>query len=515
MHVTEAKKKLGSRFTWLCDTMANDVKHALGDASNSEFIIGPDGKFVKVRRWSRPEELRADLEELVHEVENPTSIADIGMKRLEPPKTAPKGIVARLQLPGRMTSIKVQPSTDLSLSALPLVGGEPLYVKLRAEVDSQYFQEGEGKLYLGFFLDPLYEVHWNNQVAPVIYEIEATDGVEITPLVGNGPKVEEKADADPREFLLEISGESQDPIKLTVKYFACDDAETFCKPVTQHYLVTLQRDRDGGSRRGGGRSPRGFAGRPIGGARASYASSDENTASRSKNLKAAVGIFHEHDANEDGKLDKSEWAQLENAPADSDADKDGVVSFRELVAALNAQSTPSRDSRNRPAGQRDVSDVLLAALDTDGDGALSTEELASVSQSLRTLDKNGDSQLTPDEIAPAPARQRGGLFGGPGFGGPPGGFSGPGFGGGRPNPAEMLARMDANGDGKVSKSEVPQKMLQRWDRMDTNSDGFIDKKELEELAQRLHGFSRGGGFGNRPDNSQPRDGQRPRRPIDE
>ncbi|MEO2008314.1 MAG: hypothetical protein ABGX22_06450, partial [Pirellulaceae bacterium] len=67
---------------------------------------------------------------------------------------------------------------------------------------------------------------------------------------------------------------------------------------------------------------------------------------------------------------------------------------------------------------------------------------------------------------------------------------GQGFGGGRGNPADMLRRMDTNNDGKVAKSEVPQQMLQRWDRMDTNGDGFIDKKELEELAKRLQGFSR-------------------------
>ena len=454
MHVAEAKKKLGSRFNWLCDTMANDTKHGLGDAPNSEFVIGPDGKFVIVRRWSRPDELRADLEKLVGAVENPTSIADIGMKRLEPPKTAPKGIVARVKLSGRMTSVKVQPSTDLSLSTSSLAGDptgeEVLYVKLRAEVDSQYLQGGAGKLYLGFFLDPLYKVHWNNQVAPVAYEIEAPEGVEITPLKGNGPEVEEKADADPREFLLDVSGTSRDPIKLTVKYFACDDAETFCKPITQHYLITLQRDRDGGSRRSGGRPSGGFAGRPGGG------------------------------------------------------------------------------MTNRPGEQQDVGNLLLAALDTDGDGALSAEELELVSQSLLKLDKNSDGELTANEFTAEPSRQRGVPFGGRpgggfggrpgggfggrsgGFGGRPGGFGGR-PGGGRPNPAEMLARMDTNGDGKVAKSEVPEQMLQRWSQMDTNDDGFIDKKELEELAERFRELS----SGNRSGNNQPRGGQRSRRPPNE
>ncbi len=462
MHVAEAKQKIGSRFTWLCDTMTNDAKHALGDAPNSEFVIGPDGKVIQARRWSRPDELRADLEELVGEVENPTSIEDVGMKRLEAPKTAPKGIVARLQLPGGMTPIEVRPSTGLSLSPLAVAGdlprAEPLYVKLRAEVDSQYFKVGEGKLYLGFFLDPLYEVHWNNQVAPVAYEINAPTGVEITPLKGNGPTVGEKADADPREFLVELSGESKDPIKLTVKYFACDDAETFCKPVTQHYLVTLQRDRDGGSRRGGGRSPSGFAGRPSGESTARSSSTGEDAVRRSRSLKAAVRILREHDANEDGKLNKSEWTRVKNAPVDSDADKDGVVSFRELIDAIEAQTTQSADSENSSA---------------------------------------------------SPARERGGRFAGP-----PRGFGRSG-GGRRPNPAEMLVRMDANGDGKVSKSEVPAQMLQRWDRMDTNGDGVIDKKELQELAARFQRFSRDGAPGNRPDDRRSSGDQRAKRPTAE
>lgn len=403
MHVAEAKKKLGSRFTWLCDTMANDAKHTLGDAPNSEFVIGPDGKVLQARRWSRPEELRADLGKLVGEVENPTSIEEVGMKRLEAPKTAPKGIVARLKLPGGMTPIQVEPSIGSSLTTLPLAGdsqlAEPLYVKLRAEVDSNYFREGQGKLYLGLFLDPLYKVHWNNQVAPVTYEIEPTPGVEITPLEGTGPTVEERADADPREFLLQLSGESSDPLKVTVKYFACDDAETFCKPVTQSYLITLQRDRDGGSRRGPGRTPNAAAGRP-GGTRSASATRD-----------------------------------------------------------------------------------LLATLDTDGDGVLSTKEMKEASASLLTLDTNRDGRLTSAELVPESARQRNRSFAGP-----PSGLGRPG--GGRPNPAEMLARMDADKDGKVSKSEVPAPMLQRWDRMDTNGDGFIDKQELKELAARFQRNSR-------------------------
>jgi len=43
---------------------------------------------------------------------------------------------------------------------------------------------------------------------------------------------------------------------------------------------------------------------------------------------------------------------------------------------------------------------IMAALDTNGDGILSADEIANAPQSLLKLDKNGDGQLTPDEYRP-------------------------------------------------------------------------------------------------------------------
>ena len=357
MHVAEAKSKLGSRFDWLCDSMTNDLKHALGDAPNSEFLIGPDGRILRSRRWSRPEELRADLAKLLGEVQRPTTTADIGMNRLAPAKTAAKGIVPRIELPGRMTPVKVQP-----LGGSPRGGTnrEPFYVKLRAEVDQQFFQNGKGKLYLGFFLDPLYKVHWNNQAAPIEYEIDRSGTLEVSPRSGTGPQVEAAADADPREFLVSVSGSQDSSFKLTVKYFACDDAETFCKPVTQHYQVVLERDRDGGSRRSfggrggrfaGGNRPQGFDrsrfGPGRGGPGGRFARGDfgrfgesnrppprqrdPDAESRSKRLKTAVALLKKHDANRDGKLGRQELARIRRPVGEADANSDGKVSLRELL----------------------------------------------------------------------------------------------------------------------------------------------------------------------------------------
>jgi hypothetical protein len=45
---------------------------------------------------------------------------------------------------------------------------------------------------------------------------------------------------------------------------------------------------------------------------------------------------------------------------------------------------------------------IVAALDTNGDGTLSADEIAAASTSLKKLDKNGDGQLTQEEFRPAP-----------------------------------------------------------------------------------------------------------------
>ena len=238
LHVKEAERTLGSQFTWICDNMNNDLKHALGNAPNSEFIIDPDGRVARRRGWSKPDQVRKDLEDLIGPVENPTRVADLEMKREPPPKVAASGVVPRVQIPGRMQALKIEPKNST----------QPYYAKLRAEVESDVLRGGEGKMYIGFHMDPLYHVHWNNLAAPVKYEITTPDGVTITPAKGEGPKVEVEGDVDPREFLLEVAttAKSSEPLQLKVQYFACNDEEGWCKPVTQQYVIHLQADQDAG-----------------------------------------------------------------------------------------------------------------------------------------------------------------------------------------------------------------------------------------------------------------------------
>ena len=251
MHVKEAKRTLGSGIAWLADTMENDFKHAMGNAPNAEFLVDPNGKIAGMRVWSRPDELRRDLETLVGIVANPTRISDLDMKIELAPSVAASGVVPRIALPGRMIPLKTEPKIAQSRY--------PFYVKLRAEAVPSVLENGSGKIYLGFHLDPIYRVHWNNLVDPLRFHIVSPDAISVTPRSGEAPEVKEASDIDPREFLIEVAGDgTPGPLQLSVSYYGCNDEEGWCRAITQDYSIHLARDPDGGrARRGSGMGRRG------------------------------------------------------------------------------------------------------------------------------------------------------------------------------------------------------------------------------------------------------------------
>lgn len=247
LHIQEAKRVLGTNIDWLSDTMSNDLKHAIGDASNSEYVVDPQGTIVRMRVWSDPDALREDLEVLVGPVEHRTTVADLGMKVEPPPPEAPTGLVPRVELRGAFHPLVAKAQVEKSR--------HPFYAKLRAAAQSELLTTGKGQLYLGYFLDPIYDVHWNNEAAPVAYEIAAPKAMSISPSKGLGPMVDAPADADPREFLLNVDrGTSVEPIRITLHYYACTDK--WCIPVSQEYLISWQMDRDSGTQFGREIDPR-------------------------------------------------------------------------------------------------------------------------------------------------------------------------------------------------------------------------------------------------------------------
>lgn len=239
LHVADAEKYLGGTIPWICDTMENDIKHALGDRPNSEYVIDPEGKVVRKRSWSDPKLLRKDLEELVGPVDNPTSPEEVQLKFKPPEKVAAEGVIPRLKRSGPAFPMKVIPQIDPE--------GEPFYVKLRVEAQPGIGKSGRGEVYFGFFLDPLYRVHWNNLVKPISVQFKVPEGISIEPAEWDGPKIEIASDIDPREFFAQVKGiEPGAEIEVHVQYFACNDDEGWCKGIKQQYVVRFEQDKDGG-----------------------------------------------------------------------------------------------------------------------------------------------------------------------------------------------------------------------------------------------------------------------------
>lgn len=58
-----------------------------------------------------------------------------------------------------------------------------------------------------------------------------------------------------------------------------------------------------------------------------------------------------------------------------------------------------------------------------------------------------------------------------------------------------LMSFDKDGDGKVSPEELPEPMRPMFERMDANADGFIDQAEIDEMRDKFRSGGGGGGFG--------------------
>jgi hypothetical protein len=308
MHVREAERTLGSKIPWICDSMENTLKHNLGNAPNSEFLMDPDGVILERRAWSDPDTLRNDLAEIFGPADPPTLVSDLNMPTEPPPTTVAKGIVPRIERP-------FDPMQPVKVTAKANAGNQQFYVKLRAEATQDLLRRGTGQLYIGFFMDPLHHVHWNNLTEPLRYQLTLPQGVQATPSAGSAPSVEHPADADPREFLIEIispSDRRQTTFDITIDYFACDDQDTFCVPVRQTFEVTLEADRDAGRimQRSGASQGTRFSG--------------------DRNQGFYPPWFGQLDINQDRSIDFEELEQVPSILGALDTNQDGVVSRQEF-----------------------------------------------------------------------------------------------------------------------------------------------------------------------------------------
>ncbi len=157
------------------------------------------------------------------------------------------------------------------------------------------------------------------------------------------------------------------------------------------------------------------------------------------------------DKNGDGVLTKDEVPERMQPLFDrGDTNHDGKLTADEIRALSAAQPTPA-GPRMRPNSTRQ--DPILRALDTDQDGTISAAEIAAAPKTLLTLDKNGDGQLTMNELNPPPATPAS-------------------------RAQQMLDEWDTNKDGKLAKSECPDRLQPQFESIDKDGDGFLSKDEI-------------------------------------
>lgn len=151
---------------------------------------------------------------------------------------------------------------------------------------------------------------------------------------------------------------------------------------------------------------------------------------------------------------------------------------------------------------------LLMALDADRNGELSATEINNAAAALKALDQNRDGRLTRDEMMPGAAQQ-------PGEGVAADGAQG---GGQAINPEIMVQQlvmrtlqMDRDGDGQLSRDEIPLQVRNVVSRFDADQDGSLDRAELILMAQQQVAMMTRGGRGQagqgQPNQAQPGPGQ--------
>ena len=186
---------------------------------------------------------------------------------------------------------------------------------------------------------------------------------------------------------------------------------------------------------------------------------------------------------------------------DSGRDRSQFGDGQTPADAADSQPQPGQQSSNQYGGPPDSSTsgrgsggdtelpasgkAYIAQYDKDGDGKVAQSELDAQSQQsaqywFDRVDTDGDGALNETETDGMLESRRRFTSGG-GNGGPPGGRTSNARSG-----FDMM-QYDTDGDGKVSKEEVPERMRPFFDRMDTNGDGGITRQEIEGLRKQYGG----------------------------
>ena len=206
----------------------------------------------------------------------------------------------------------------------------------------------------------------------------------------------------------------------------------------------------------------------------------------------AEALFQKLDKNGDGKLSKDEVPEeqtrfFERLVRLGDADKDGSLTKDEFK-----QANKPEEKTNAPVGGRGDGGAgrggdpkqRFEMMDKNKDGKVTLDEVPEPFRDRLkpAFERLGKTELTLEDFAKLPA---------------PGGMAGPG--GQRPDPKESFKQFDKNGDGKLTKDELPEPLRERigqvFERLGKTE---LTQEEWVQAAGRFMGQA-GGAGGQRPE----------------
>jgi len=150
-----------------------------------------------------------------------------------------------------------------------------------------------------------------------------------------------------------------------------------------------------------------------------------------------------------------------------------LVSATSLVFAGPGQGKGKGKGKGGPGGKgKPTPEKVMKHLDKDGNGSISKSEAPErMATHFDKMDANDDGAISLDELKAAFKKRA--EKGGKGKGGK-----------GKPTPEKFIKRFDKDGNGTISKGELPEKMQQRFDKIDQNGDGAIDIAEIKKMMER-------------------------------
>jgi predicted outer membrane repeat protein len=312
-HVELSKRYLATQIPWLCDTMDNETAAALDPGgTNSVFIFRANGEEAYAGPVKKPAALRKALSELVGTADAATPLDAIPLPTIEAVNLPDAALVKRVRPPSSAGPFHAVQMT-------PAAAQQPYYVKARIEASESLLETGDGQLYLGFHIDPIYPVEWSNTDDPLRYEIKVPAGV-VAPSINTAPRVTSKpADTEPREFLLNARKlDPTKPINMQVSYTVRSNVSNKSIEVTQRYIVYLEKDPHGGLA---------FV-RQV-----SPVTAEEK---RQANLDAFSEQLAKNDLDRDGKISRYEaTGQLRMQFREVDSDHDGFIDREEFIQHQN------------------------------------------------------------------------------------------------------------------------------------------------------------------------------------